>query len=279
MRFVIDSTCDIDQVYIDKLDIKVIPLQVIIEGKSYRDKKEITVEEVYSYIQNGTKLQTSLPLISDFLSVFEPLAEAGEPFIYLAFSKELSGTFNAGHLVLSELKEKYPQMKYAQIDSKSGALGYGVVALEMIMETERNSDFDHIVKYTTDLTNKIEHVFMVNNLDQLSKGGRISQIKAIIGGLLSIRPILRLVDGKIHAYKSAIGTKRAFKELVNHVEKTLTNKDSLIGINYSNSENLANQIEIMLRHVGYTNFIREQIGSVFASHIGLDAVGLYYFRD
>ncbi len=279
MKFVIDSTCDIDQIYIDKKDIRVVPLQVIVEGKSYRDKKEITVDQVYDYIKQGVKLQTSLPLISDFLAVFEPLAEANEEFIYLAFSKELSGTFNAANLVLNELKEKYPNMKYALIDSKSGALGYGVVALEMIMESDRNSDFDHLVEYTTALTKKIEHVFMVNNLEQLTKGGRISHVKAIIGGLLSIRPILRLIDGKIHSYKSAIGTKRALNELVHYVEQTLNDKDALIGINYSNSEELANKIEVALRHTGYTNFIREKIGSVFASHIGLEAVGLYYFKD
>src|SRR5690606_15102817 len=157
--------------------------------------------------------------------VFEPLAEANEEFIYLAFSKVLSGTFNAANLVLNELKEKYPNMKYALIDSKAGALGDGVVALEMIMESDRKSDFDHLVEYTTALTKKIEHVFMVNNLEQLTKGGRISNVKAIIGGLLSIRPILRLIDGKIHSYKSAIGTKRALNELVHYVEQTLNDKE------------------------------------------------------
>jgi DegV family protein with EDD domain len=278
MKLIVDSTCDIDSVYMIKKDVKMIPLQVIIEGKTYRDKKEIRVDEVYEYIKKGIKLQTSLPLVSDMLEVFEPLAKSGEPFIYLAFTSALSGTYNAASLVLSQLKDEYPNMTYAIVDSKAGALGYGLLALDLIKEMDRNEDFNHLVEHAKKQANNINHIFMVNNLDQLKKGGRISHFKALIGSLLSIRPLLRLVDGRIEPYKSSIGTKRALNDLANYIEKQVTDKETLIGINYSNDDELANQIEVLLRHRGFTNFVREQIGSVFASHIGLDAVGLYYIQ-
>ena len=123
-----------------------VPLQVIIEANLH-DKKEIRVDKVYEYIQKGIKLQTSLPLVSDMLEVFEPLAKSGEPFIYLAFTSALSGTYNAASLVLSQLKDEYPNMTYAIVDSKAGALGYGLLALDLIKEMDRNEDFNHLVEH------------------------------------------------------------------------------------------------------------------------------------
>lgn len=276
-KIVIDSTTDLPTEVLSKHNLLQIPLQVIVDGKNFRDKVEIAESVFYQKLETGSEVSTSLPLYEDIFNVFEKYAKDNIPFIYIAFSTGLSGTYNQARLVMDDVRELYPTAKMTIIDSKSGGLGEGVILLKVLEAVESGSSYDEVISLVNDLVNRVEHVFMVNSLDQLIKGGRITGIKAKIGSLLRVRPVLTLPNGSIQQYKSAIGTKRALREVVARVNN-LIGKDDLIGINYADNIELADEVEKMLNDAGYTNIVRAPIGSVFAAHIGSNAVGVYFFK-
>lgn len=275
-RILTDSTCDLSS---EQLKIKdMIPLQVILEDTSYRDKVEIDTKAVYAHINAGKSIKTSLPHYQDFYEKFEFYAKQDIPFIYLAFSSALSGTHNFSLLVLKDIKEKYPHVKAHIVNSKAGGLGLGLLFSRLLTLKQSGASFDEVVSEAEKLSGHVEHIFMVNNLAQLVKGGRITSLKAIIGGLLNIRPILKLdALGAIKPHKNAIGMRRGINEVAQYVISNC-DKDTLIGINYADNTELASQMESTLRKHGYTQFIKEPIGSVFAAHIGSNAVGVYFIR-
>lgn len=277
VKIIVDSTTDLPKDLLDEYKLTQIPLQVLIDGETYLDKVDIEEDFVYKNIREGKDVSTSLPLYDDYYKAFEKYAKEGIPFIFLTISKVLSGTYNQGRLVMDDILEKYPDAKMAIVDSKAGALAQGLIVIRVMEAIKAGLDFDGAVKLFENLTSRIEHVFMVNNLARLLKSGRISGVAAKVGSLLRIKPVLILEDGYIIPYKSAIGTTRAFKEMMKRVNSVI-GKDDLIGINYADNVELADQVEALLRNEGYNNIVRAPIGSVFAAHIGGNAVGVYFFR-
>lgn len=275
IKIIIDSTCDLDPKLIAQYNIDVVPLQVIINGTSYKDHFEMDIESLYHHIKNGDDIKTSLPAYDDIAPLFKKYAENNEPFIFFSFAKALSGTNNFANILVKELKENY-KTDMAVIDLQNGGLASSMI-IEKILETiDKGTTFNEIIDYSNDLANRMHHAIMLNDLTQLRKGGRISGIKSIISSVLSIRPILMLDHGQIKPYKNAIGPKRALNELVEFVNKFSPGKDSVIGILYSENKNLLNDAINQLEKSGYHNIRIGRIASVMTAHIGLDAVSFCF---
>src|SRR5690554_4385325 len=119
IKIIIDSTTDLPTDLLKKYNLTQIPLQVLVDGQSYRDKVEITEEDFYEKLIGGSKVSTSLPLYEDYFNAFELYAKENIPFIYLTITSGLSGTYNQGRLVLKDVQEKYPNSKMTIIDSKA----------------------------------------------------------------------------------------------------------------------------------------------------------------
>lgn len=278
IKFIIDSTIDLSDKELKQYNVDMISLQVIIDDKNYRDRKEIKIEDLYTAIRENRKVQTSLPIYSDMYDLFESYAKANQPFIFYTFSSKLSGTFNASYQIVEELKEKYPQVKMAAIDSKNGGTPGSIMARDIIKKINEDASFDDVVNYANTLALKMENLFLVNDLTQLKRGGRISALKSIVGSLLSIKPLLILNEGAINQLKSSIGLKRALNDMVDHVEKNISSKDAIVGINYSENIELLEKTESLLRQRGFNNIVKSRIASVMTAHIGLDAVSLSFYK-
>ncbi|VEU79959.1 DegV family protein [Haploplasma axanthum] len=279
IKVIIDSTCDLSEDYIKSNDIKMIPLQVLMDNIEYLDKTTVDSKVVYDAIKQGKPIKTSLPRYEDAYNTFVEYAKTNQEFICVAFSKKMSGTYDFLQMVLNDVKEEYPSLKASIIDSKTGSLSTTIVIYKMIDKIKSGSTFEEVVEYTKELTTKTGFLFVVNDLNQLVKGGRVSRLKAITASVLSIHPILKIQDGKIETFKNVIGLKRTLKELVKEARKVITDKDQLIGISYANNIELAKEVERLLREeVGCTNFFFETIGSVFAAHLGLGSVGISFFN-
>ena len=275
IKLIVDSTCDLDETFIKEYKIDVIPLQVLINGISYKDKLEIELETLYEHIRQGDDVKTSLPSYDDMFPLFENYAKTNQPFIFFSFAKALSGTYNFASILVEELKTKY-DTPMAVIDLKNGGLGSTLLIEEIVRFTQKNYNFDDVVNFSDNLTNHMKHLIMLEDVSQLRKGGRISAIASALSTALTIRPVLELVQGAIKSYKRAIGSKRALKELVNYVEKHHLAKDHTIGILRTANDDLFNNLHDSLKKLGYTNIRVGTIASVMTAHIGLDAVSICF---
>ncbi|CCV63930.1 conserved hypothetical protein, DegV family [Alteracholeplasma palmae J233] len=279
IKVVVDSTSDLKPEYLKENDIKMIPLQVFVEGKEYLDKTNIDVKEVYQYIRENKNIKTSLPRYQDLYEVFESYAKINQPFIFFAFSKEMSGTYNAAHTVLAEIKEIYPDAKIAIIDSKTGSLSSSIIVFKLVDKIKAGASFDEAVDYANKLTYETGFIFMVNDLSQLVKGGRVSKVKALVSNVLKIHPILKIEEGKINNFKNVIGYKRTITELIKEAKKMIQDTSQTIYISYADNAELAYEVRDLLeKELGCKDFYFDAIGSVFAAHLGLGSVGISFFK-
>jgi len=134
-----------------------------------------------------------------FLKHFEELAKNDEEGIYIAFSSELSGTYSTAQMIRNQVLEQYPSLKLVIIDSKCASLGHGLVVEEAVRLRNIGVSLEDMASKINTLAPQVEHLFTVEDLDYLAKGGRVSKASAFLGGLLSIKPILNLYRLKSRA--------------------------------------------------------------------------------
>jgi len=281
MKIVIDSTTDLSKELIEKYHIDVIPLRVLIDEREYMDKETITVEEVYESMKKGICPKTSLPSPQRLYDQFNRYASQGIDFIYDSFSSKLSGTYQAACQIIEELKKEFPRVKMAAIDTLSGSIAAGLIALQGAKLAEIGTSFERIMKISLDCIKYIEHVFTIDDLNWLLKGGRISKKSAIIGSALNIKPILDVKNGEMKVIKKIRGRKKALEAVVNIVEERIKSfPNQIIGIAHADDFETALEIKDMLiEKLGHNkNIIIEKIGSVLGSHLGIGGVGVFFFN-
>ncbi len=282
IKIIVDSTCDLPEEYIKRYDISVLPLKVLLGDREYLDKKTITVEEVYDAMRKGIMPKTAQPGPNEIYEIFKKYAESGRDFIYLAFSKAMSGTYNLAQSILNEIKEMYPRVNMEAIDSKSGSAATGLVALQAVrLDNKNNMDFNKVVVIMKELIHYVEHIFTIPDLSWLIKGGRIGRAQGMIGNILNINPILHVDDGRMEVINKVRGRKKALNMVVGLLEERAGNlTDQIIGISHADDLETAEElIELIKSRLGCSSFMVNKIGSVLGSHLGIGGVGIFFFNN
>lgn len=217
VKIIVDSTCDMPDEFVKKHNIPFLPLRVFLNGKEFLDKVNIQIDEVYEAMRNGIVPMTSQPRPDDINSLFEEYCKNGQDFIYIAFSSKMSCTYQLSLSVIEELGNKYPGVKMEIIDSKGGSTATGLIAMQAVMMTEAGESFERISSQIKELSNHVEHIFTITDLNWLIKGGRVSRVEGFIGSILDIKPVLDVKDGLIEIVKKVRGRKKALNTVVDMI--------------------------------------------------------------
>jgi DegV family protein with EDD domain len=211
-----DSTCDLTEEMIKKYDIKILPLRVIYKEKEYKDRVDITPEEIYSKFHEEIPT-TSLPSPQDTLDLFNRLKQDGYTHaIVTTISSGISGTMN----MVKNVAESFENMVFEIIDSKSLTMGLGFPVLEGAKELISTNDFMKAVKRIKEVMDKTDVFYVVKTLDYLRKGGRIGMVEGTIGEILDIKPIISINEnGVYYSYKKVRGRGKSIDELYNIVKE------------------------------------------------------------
>lgn len=213
MKLFADSACDLPLSFFQENNVQLIPLQVHIGDEEYLDLETIQPETVYDAINSGKMPKTSQASPQRFEQVFTELAKSGESGLYIAFSSELSGTYQTAVMIHDQVKEEYPDLDLTIIDSKCASIGYGLcvqVAAKLLNEGKTKEE---IIENVTFHCEHMEHLFTVEDLDFLARGGRLSKASAFLGGLLNIKPLLHVEDGKLVPIEKIRGKKKLLKRI------------------------------------------------------------------
>ncbi|MBQ0146608.1 MAG: DegV family protein [Lachnospiraceae bacterium] len=281
VRLVVDSICDLPCELIEKYNIGVLPLFVTIGDESYRDRVDIQLEQVYEKMRQGIVPMTSQISSGDTEELFRKICGDGDDLIYLSFSSGLSGTYQLANIIIEDLKAEYPDRKLEAIDSEAGSMGIGIIALQAARWAAQGRDFDFIRNGIYDMIPKTRHLFTLENLSWLAKGGRITPPAGYIGDKLQIKPILDIENKLLHVVTVVRGRKAAFKMLINMTQKEAKNfPKQLIGIAHADDTEAAETIEKMVKEAfpESKTFIHP-IGCVLGSHLGIGGVGILFFTD
>ncbi|NLP44720.1 MAG: DegV family protein, partial [Peptococcaceae bacterium] len=271
IKIIVDSTCDLPQEILQEYDIKILPLNVLLNGVEYRDRVDIQVEEVYAQMKKGIVPKTSQVSPKEIHSMFTHHIKQATDFIYLAFSSALSGTHNLAKSIQEELTESNPNIKMAVVDSKGGSVATGLIVLQAARLARSGLDFANIIKQIDFMVKHVEHIFAISDLEWLIKGGRINRIVGKTGSILNIKPILDVQNGKMRVISAVRGQRKALRTVVDLVAERIKEfPDQIVGIAHADDLPAAEEVMEMLRtKIGASKFIVQKIGCVLGAHPGI----------
>ncbi len=280
-KILADSACDLPLSYYDDNDVILFPLKVNLENKEYEDLKTIQPNAVYDAIRNGKVPKTSQVSPALFKDVFTDMAKNGESGIYVAFSSQLSGTFQTAQMIYEQVKEDYPDFHLSIIDSKCASLGAGLAVQECVKQRSLRKSLEEAEKQARFNCEHMEHLFTVEDLDYLAKGGRVSKASAFVGGLLQIKPLLHVEDGKLVPLEKIRGKKKLLRRMLDLMEERGNSLDTQT-IAISHADDLATATElkeaIMERFQPQDVYI-SSIGAAVGSHTGAGTIALFFLNS
>lgn len=280
MRIFADSACDLPKSYYEENDVSLFPLHVIINDKEYEDVLAIEPIDIYNAIRAGEHPKTSQVSPERFLEAWKKFAATGEEGIYIAFSSELSGTYQTAVMMRDQVKETNPSMNLIIIDSRCASLGYGLLVKEAVRLREAGDDVRTIERKIRAMAAHMEHLFTVEDLDYLAKGGRVSKASAFIGGLLNIKPLLHVESGKLVPIEKHRGRKKVLRRILDLMEERGDNlSEQTIAISHGDDEQTALQLKAEIEQRFQPKYVEvHMIGSTIASHAGPGTIALFFLN-
>ncbi|MBE6082264.1 MULTISPECIES: DegV family protein [Tissierellales] len=280
IKIIVDSTCDLPQDILKEYDIKVMPLNVLINDVEYRDRVDIQTDQVYEYMKKGVVPRTSQIYPEEIYNTFIDYAKKTYDFIYLAFSSALSGTFDLAKMIQKEIKDRYPKVHMEVVDSKSGSFATGIIALQAAKLADKGYEISEILEQVNFMVKHIEHIFVISDLSWLLKGGRISKIAAKTGSILNLRPLLDVQNGHLKVIGVVRGKKKALRAIVDLVAQRIKNfPNQIVGISHADDLQTAQEVvELLKEKIGISNTMIEKIGCVLGAHLGIGGVGVFFLN-
>ncbi|MEG9296322.1 DegV family protein [Mangrovibacillus sp. Mu-81] len=275
-----DSASDLPKDFFNQDNIEFFPLKVHIDGQDYEDLLNIEPKTVFDKIREGYMPKTSQVSPESFLKKFTELAEKDEKGIYVAFSSQLSGTYQTAVMIHDQVKEDYPGLDLTIIDSKCASLGYGLIVKNALKTLQEGGTRQEIIDSITYHAEHMEHLFTVEDLDYLAKGGRVSKASAFLGGLLNIKPLLHVEDGKLVPIEKLRGKKKLLKRMLELMEVRGSNlSGQTIAISHGDDEQLAFEMKKMIEEKFspkdvYINII----GCAIGSHTGTGTLAVFFLN-
>ncbi|OFW53735.1 MAG: hypothetical protein A2163_10525 [Actinobacteria bacterium RBG_13_35_12] len=279
VAIITDSTSDIPEDLVKKLDIKVIPLSVIFDKEIFLDDgKEITIGEFYKKIRSSEKLPTTTqPTPKDFIEVYTDILKKSESIISIHISKKMSGTINSVELA----KKEMPGRDIEIVDSGYVSMALGFLVLKAAQLAQEGKSKEEILKEVYDLKPKIKVLFVPSTLEYLKKGGRIGKAKGLIASLLEIKPILTLHDGEVSQFKTARRWNQAKTELINSMKTMIKNPQNLV-VSVGDSDAKEDATEMYERIKETFNpkkILRVDIGAVVGTHLGPGGLCIIFYEE
>ncbi|MBU5225868.1 DegV family protein [Clostridium senegalense] len=280
VKIITDSTSYIPKEYIEKYNISIVSLNVVLNGKSYR---EVDLENNFFYkeMDKCSSIPTSSqPSVEEFYNIFENIVKNGDDIVGLFISSEMSGTYSTANLVKNMILENYPDRKVEIIDSRSNCMQMGFAAIEGARIAKEGKDISSVVENINSVINTSRFLFVPDTLDYLKKGGRIGGAAALFGAILQIRPILTVENGVTTVLNKVRTKKKAVDKIVETVINDVTNKG--IGkmiVHHINCEEEGKELANRLKEKLNIEIAIQSIGPIIGLHVGPKSIGVAYYTE
>ena len=276
-----DSCCDLPIKFVKENNIEVMELRVNLKGEDIPDDlgESINYKDFYKLIRNGEMPTTSQVNIGEFQEKFEKYVNEGYSIIYIGFSSVLSGCINSARLAAENIKLDNENADIRIIDSKSASMGLGLLVFYAAKMLKEGKSKDEIVNWIEENKLKVNHWFTVDDLNHLKRGGRISSSVAIVGTMLSIKPIMHVDnEGRLIPVSKVKGRKKSIKVLQEKIaEKIVNPEEQTIFISHGDCLEEAEHLkELITSEIKVKDVIINNIGPVVGSHSGPGTIALFF---
>jgi DegV family protein with EDD domain len=269
-----DSTSYLPENLINDYGITIIPLNLHLEGKSYKEGRDISHAEFYRILKSSKMFPTtSQPSTGEFLEVFQSLTPNDEALVIL-ISAELSGTVQSA-LMARNMLENDRQKNIHIIDSRSSSMGMGFQLLKAGEMFTQGRTMPEVIAEIEAIKIRQEIYFIVDNLEYLVRGGRLSKSSGLIGNLLQLKPVLTVREGKLELFDKVRTSPRAVKLMMQQVEKNKSRLKQLAVIHVQAEEEALKLQQDLQEQYGITAIISEA-GPVIGAHTGPGTLGIAF---
>ena len=278
-----DSNCELWYTTVKELGIDYIPMPYLYNDREYfYDLGENTdFAAFYSAVRAGAVPKTQALNPENYKDVLEPYFAAGEDVLYISFSHAMSGTFAQLDAAISELKQKYPNRKCTVFDTKSISLGTGIQVKAAAELKNKGASDEEIISFLNDFTNRVAVYFVVDDLMHLKRGGRLSAASAVVGTLLSVKPVLTTnSQGGLSVYEKVSGRKKAVRSLCEKVARTIADYNYPVYVLDADCKEEGDELAAMIKaRRPEAEIVRQTVGPVIGSHCGPGTLGVIFIAD
>lgn len=281
IKLITDSACDLSIDYINENNIDVASLMVNLNGEFIPDDLGQTLkhEDFYKRVKEGAMPSTTQVNVGTFHDMFMKYVNEGKAILYIGISSALSGTVSSAITARNMILEEYPEANIYVVDSLSVSGGQGVLIYKAVEMIKNNVPVEKIVDYLESIKRKVIHAITLDDLNHLKRGGRISGAVAAVGGILGIKPTLKIDnEGRAVAGEKLKGRKKALKSLVQQMKTNGDNiEDQTIFI--CNADCLDDALEVkrmILEEYKVKDIVITSIGAVIGTHGGPGTLGLVF---
>lgn len=274
-----DSNSDVLPEFIKENDLTIIPQYYSFGDTVYGDELNMPPHEFYETMRKGElpKSQANNPAV--IRDKFEKILKDGKNILHIAFSSALSGSCNNVIMTANELLEDYPDRKITVFDSLNASLGEGVSVYRAVELWKEGKSMEEVYDVLMEERDHVNVSFTVNDLYHLQRGGRVSKTTAVVGSLINIKPILTVTStGELKSDGTVRGRKKSLKTLVSRMEESLDldsyGKDRMVAVLHGDCIEDAKAVADMVKDLGFTNVIINDVSPSIGTHAGPGVVGL-----
>lgn len=284
IKIITDSAADLPQEIINDYDITVLPLLVTYNDEVYEDGVTMKPEKLLNDMRGGRTYKTAQVSIGTFIEEFSKCIKEKTDAIYIGFSSELSGTYQGAVMarkqIFSDESDKI-DVNLDIIDTKCASLGFGMVVYYAARLAKEGKSREEILDAINFYSNHMEHIFTVDDLEYLYRGGRVSKTSAFVGGLLNIKPILDVEDGKLIPLEKKKGRKRVLKRIVEIMgERGTALAEQTVAISHGDDLETAQKLQDMIKEkFGTEKFVINTIGASIGAHAGPGTIALFFLNE
>ena len=258
VRIIVDSTTDLPEQTARR--VTVVPLTIHFGEQQYVSGVDIDARKFYEMLVEGDVLPTtSQPTPYAFTQVFQEAVDAGDTVVCITVSSKLSGTYQSACIAAAD----FPGKVFV-VDSLTVAIGGGILTEYALSLTDKGMDAEEIAWKLMQKREKVRLLALLDTLEYLKKGGRISSAVAFAGGLLNIKPVIAVADGEVKMLGKARGSKQGNNLLVQEIDKAG-------GVDFEKP--------LLLGYTGLSDALLQKyiVGSVVGTHAGPGAVAVAFF--
>jgi len=281
-KIITNTTADLPPEYIRENHLGLIYFNYIMDGISYGRDKELDFKEFYRLMREEGKMPTTSQVNpQQYKEYFEGFLRENKNLLYLSFSSGLSGSCQNALLAAEELMEENADCRIIVVDSKCASMGEGLFVHKALQMQRQGKSMRETADCLRDLVPHLTHVFTVDDLNHLYRGGRVSKATAIVGTIAGIKPILHVdEEGRLIPISKVRGRKKSLNALVDYMEektKGCPDKNDIVFISHGDAPEDAAYVKAEIeKRFGIKEFRINHIGPTIGAHSGPGTIALFF---
>ena len=283
IAIVTDSSVSPTEELAEKYQVEVVPVNILFEGKVYRDWVDLTPTQAYQFLEKNPKeFSTSAPPPDGFLSAYRRIAERGtEEILCLTIPAQLSATYNSARMASNLAKTEFPQLRIEVIDSGTVGAGETLLILAAARAIETGKSLDEVIQLIDSFKKKVRVFFLLETIRYIYRSGRVPEVASKLGALLSIKPILTIHEGKFHFVEATISKQKGVEKLLRILRENLDQNLPEIGIMHADCLKEAEELkEKIIQQFSSAKIFISEFSPVMGYAFGRGTLlTAFYFKD